>query len=245
MIASEQMKHTTRCVLVFGATGSIGNAICKSFIAEGDEVIAISRASTTENVAGKLKWVSWDINSNQSAAFVDIHAQSVDAVVWAQGMNINDNISDFDLNDHMQMYEANVSSILVSLETLLRKNILKSEARLCVISSIWQNIARQNKLSYCVTKSALQGLVQSISIDLGKRGILINAVLPGALDTPMTRKNLSAEQINKLEELTPTGSLATLEDVCGLVGFLCSRSNIGITGQFIKADRGFSHARII
>lgn len=245
MIALEQMKHSTRRVLVFGATGSIGNAICASFIAEGDEVIAISRTSTTENVAGKLKWVSWDINSNQSAAFIDIPTESVDAVVWAQGMNINDNILDFDLNDHMRMYEANVLAILVSLETLLRKNILKSEARLCVISSIWQNIARQNKLSYCVTKSALQGLVQSISIDLGKRGVLINAVLPGALDTPMTRKNLSAEQINKLEELTPTGSLATLDDVCRLVGFLCSRSNIGITGQFIKADRGFSNARII
>jgi Dehydrogenases with different specificities (related to short-chain alcohol dehydrogenases) len=66
-----------------------------------------------------------------------------------------------------------------------------------VISSIWQNIARQNKLSYCVTKAALQGLIQSLMIDLGSAGHLVNAVLPGVLDTQMTRNNLLAEQLQK------------------------------------------------
>ena len=74
---------------------------------------------------------------------------------------------------------------------------------------------------------------------------MVNAVLPGALDTPMTRANLSAAQINALQVSTPLGSLASLEDVANLVGFLCSENNTGITGQFIAADRGFSHARII
>ena len=114
-----------------------------------------------------------------------------------------------------------------------------------VISSIWQNIARQTKLSYCITKSALQGLVQSLSIDLGRQGILINAVLPGALDTPMTRANLQEHQISALEGATPLQSLPNLSDVTGLTAYLCSQSNTGITGQFIAADRGFSNARIL
>ena len=114
-----------------------------------------------------------------------------------------------------------------------------------MISSIWQNLARQNKLSYCITKSALQGLVQSLTIDLGQFGYLINAVLPGALDTPMTRLNLDKKQLHKLEEMTPLGSLSTLADVCNLVGFLCSQNNTSITGQFIAVDGGFSYARII
>jgi len=74
---------------------------------------------------------------------------------------------------------------------------------------------------------------------------MMNAVLPGALDTPMTRANLSAEQLAQLEAMTPLGNLASLEDVCNLVAFLCSKNNTGITGQFVAADRGFSHARII
>lgn len=232
-------------LLVFGATGSIGSAICKSFLADGYQVTAVSRRPIQENISDKCNWIEWNVDSKKEFAFVGVHDQSVEAVVWAHGMNINDSILDFDLNQHMQMYEANVTSILISLQTLVSKNLLAPNARLCIISSIWQNLARQNKLSYCVTKSALQGLVQSLAIDLGKNGVLVNAVLPGALDTPMTRSNLSAEQITKLEELTPTGSLATLEDICGLIKFLCSSSNTGITGQFIKADRGFSHARII
>jgi NAD(P)-dependent dehydrogenase (short-subunit alcohol dehydrogenase family) len=124
-------------------------------------------------------------------------------------------------------------------------NSIADSARLCIISSIWQNIAKPNKLSYCITKSALQGLVQSLVVDLGGNGCLVNAVLPGALDTPMTRINLNETQLNALENMTPLGSLPTLNDVCNLVGFLCSQDNTGITGQFITADRGFTHARII
>ena len=74
---------------------------------------------------------------------------------------------------------------------------------------------------------------------------MINAVLPGALDTPMTRSNLNEYQLGQLQKMTPLGTLSTLDDVCNLVGFLCSKYNTGITGQFVAADGGFSHARII
>ena len=87
--------------------------------------------------------------------------------------------------------------------------------------------------------------MQSLVVDLGRSGFLVNAVLPGALDTPMTRANLRNEQINGLVGMTPIGSLPSLNDVCQPVGFLCSQENTGITGQFVAADRGFSYARII
>jgi 3-oxoacyl-[acyl-carrier protein] reductase len=169
----------------------------------------------------------------------------LNAVVWAQGINFNDDIYSFDISEHQRIYAANVVFVLSSLQALLKDRLLAPAARLCVISSIWQNIAKQKKMSYAITKSALQGLVQSLSIDLGSSGILVNAVLPGALDTPMTRANLSADQIGRLEQMSPLGTLPSLDDVCNLVGFLCSEANTGITGQFVAADRGFSHARII
>jgi len=169
----------------------------------------------------------------------------IDAIIWAQGMNVNDNARSFDAELHRRVYDANVVYILASLKSVLDNDLLSSTARLVIISSIWQNIARSNKLTYGVTKSALLGLVQSLSLDLGAEGKLVNAVLPGALDTPMTRANLSAEQIGRLESMTPLGSLPALSDVCNLAGFLCSPENTGITGQFIAADRGFSHAKIL
>ncbi|WDU62274.1 SDR family oxidoreductase [Pseudomonas poae] len=170
----------------------------------------------------------------------------LDAVVWAQGDNCTDNITDLDYERHMRMYEANVGHVLVSLNALLGADALvNGGARLCVISSIWQNIARQNKLSYCVTKAALQGLVRSVSLDLADKGHVINAVLPGALDTPMTRANLSAEQIGRLEAATPGSQLAGVADVAAVVEFCCSPGHRSITGQFLTVDKGFSHARIV
>jgi 3-oxoacyl-[acyl-carrier protein] reductase len=233
--------------LVFGASGSIGQAICIHLYEHGYRVIGAGRSSSAKSELQESNWAIWtgdevefsqDLNSKLPGA-------KLDCVVWAQGMNFNDEIGDFDSEKHLQMYEANVLFILRSLQVIMAGEMLSQNARLCIISSIWQNIARQSKLSYCVTKSALQGLVQSLAIDLGKQGILINAVLPGALDTPMTRSNLNSAQLEKLESATPLQSLASLDDVTGLVYYLCSQDNTGITGQFISADRGFSYARIL
>lgn len=230
-------------VLVFGASGAIGSAICDWFESQGNTVLAVSRKPLATDTTTRQS-VLWSLEE-QAGSLSELPAASIDAVVWAQGQNVTDSIRDIDFTQHQAMYEANVVFILKSLQILLQHGILAPAARLCIISSIWQQIARQNKLSYCVTKSALQGLVHSLTIDLGREGYLVNAVLPGALDTVMTRSNLSQQQISTLEALTPLGSLATLEDVCQLVGFLCSPANTGITGQFIAADKGFTHARII
>lgn len=235
-----------RVTLVFGASGSIGRAICNRLQQQGCRVIGSGRSERPSELSF-LPWVQWTQDSQAFATQLDenLAGSKIASVIWAQGINFNDQAEDFDLPRHLEMYEANVTFILITLQLLLNKSLLSKSAKLCVISSIWQNIARQNKLSYCITKSALQGLIQSLSIDLGKNGILINAVLPGALDTEMTRKNLSTTQIQYLENATPLKSLPDLSDVTGLVDYLCSASNTGITGQFIAADRGFSNARIL
>jgi NAD(P)-dependent dehydrogenase (short-subunit alcohol dehydrogenase family) len=241
------MKELAESVAIFGASGAIGQALVQHFLERGWEVYAVSRNDKlpAEVSESKLHWVSWDIPVEGGKANTVGLPKPMSAIVWAQGANCNDDIYSFDRKVHDDMYAANVTYILVSLHALLQRGLLVSSARLCIISSIWQNIARQRKLSYTISKSALQGLVQSLAIDLGKTGVLVNAVLPGALDTPMTRANLTAEQVRRLEEMSPLGSLPSLSDVCNLVSFLCSQDNTGITGQFITADRGFSNARII
>ena len=168
-----------------------------------------------------------------------------DAVCWAQGKNCNDSIFNFDTEVHKSMYEANVLYILKSLSYLLQNNLLKKPAKLCILSSIWQDISRQDKLSYGVTKSAIRGLVLSLANDLGEEGHLVNAVLPGALDTSMTRSNLTESQLAKIVEGTQFGRLPSLSDVANTVHFLCSEENTGLTGQFIKVDLGFSDVRIV
>ncbi len=238
------MPHPSR-VVIFGASGAIGCALCDWFLQRGWRVSAVSRTATnTASAPAEVELMQWDPFAVDCLE-PEWGDRVFDAAIWAQGQNFNDSIHTFDAVAHEGMYRANVVYILQTLQLILSRGRLTTPSRLCIISSIWQNIARQNKLSYTVSKAALQGLVQSLMIDLGNDGHLINAVLPGALDTPMTRSNLLPDQIEKLERLTPVGRLSTLEDVCNLVGFLCSTENTGITGQFIAADRGFSHAHIL
>jgi len=114
-----------------------------------------------------------------------------------------------------------------------------------VLSSIWQTLARANKFSYTVSKAAIGGLVRAASVDLAPRGILINAVLPSVIDTPMTRSMLSPEQVDFVASQTGFGRLATADDVAAQVAWLATDANTGTTGQSIGVDLGFSHARVL
>lgn len=228
-------------LLLFGGSGTLGEAICSKFEKEGWNVWVSGRSQS-----GSGQYIGWDVLdcvSEEQVMSKLCSAGTFDAVCWSQGMNMSDSIFDFQDEAHVKMYEANVLFVIKSLNVLLSNNFVSSPAKFCVVSSIWQNISRQNKLSYSVTKSALKGLVLSLSNDLAKEGHLINAVLPGAIETPMTRENLSNDQIKKIETSTHFNKLVELEDVSNAVFFTCSPLNTGVTGNFITVDFGFSYVR--
>jgi NAD(P)-dependent dehydrogenase (short-subunit alcohol dehydrogenase family) len=228
-------------LLLFGGSGQIGREVAVKFSSNDWDVCPVVRYPSTEIPAA----IIWDVLAGKSFP-KNLKAQSpFDAVCWAQGANLNDSIYTFDKAKHQAVYEANVLFILESLSTLLKAGALSKYAKLCIVSSIWQEISRQNKLSYGTSKSALRGLVLSLANDLAEDGYLINAVLPGALDTPMTRSNLSEEQIGLIKSSIRFNRLANLEDVASTIYFLCSEENTGLTGQFLKVDLGFSDVRVI
>ena len=220
--------------IVFGGSGQIGLACCAALEQGGHEVLAVGRRADGPVQA---------YDPLQDAAAIPGDA-TFDIAVWAQGANLNDSIVDFDLEKHRALYEANVVYVAASLNALLTSGRLRDGARLVIVSSIWQRVARRNKLSYMVSKAALQGLVQSAALDLAERGMMVNAVLPGALDTPMTRANLTSEQIERLAAMTPFNRLPALDDVARLTAFLCSEQN-SITGQFVSVDLGFENAKLV
>lgn len=231
-------------LLVFGASGAIGRAVCEAALSRGWRVTGVARNTAAPMAEGCDRLTADPVG----AQFEGLQLRGgglYTGVCWAQGANCNDSVYTVEIEQHMALYRANVVYVLVTLKALLEHTLLAPAAKLCVISSIWQNLARQSKLSYCTSKAALQGLVLSASADLAANGMLINAVLPGALETPMTRRNLTTEQISGLTGATGFGRLAELGDVASLVLYLCSAQNTGITGQFIAADLGFSHVRIV
>lgn len=231
-------------IIIFGASGSIGGSLLEWFSSKNFTIYAISRNDNLKGNKNNIKWIKLDTLID--SPFTDlIGSKEIDSIVWAQGENITDSIYNFNKKKFESLIYTNITYILETLNILIKNEKLKPNVKICIISSIWQNLAKQDKLSYTISKSAIKGLVSSLAIDLGADGALINAVLPGVLDTPMTKKNLSKEQINNIKNLTPLNKLPSLEDVANIVGFLCSDENTGMTNQFITVDKGFSNARII
>ena len=229
-------------ILVFGGRGAIGSAVRKRFAAIDWDVTATSRFEAAPPEAGNSKWIACDSGAAlASSAQLDAGAP-YSAICWAQGANMADSVFDVDSSQHLDLYRTNCLFVLETLRVLLDRRLLAHTARLVVVSSIWQRVARQDKLSYAMSKAAIGGLVRSASIDLAKRGILINAVLPSVLDTPMTAAALSPAQIEKVAGATGFGRLTSLDDVVAAIEFLCSERNSGITGQSLSVDLGFSHA---
>jgi 3-oxoacyl-[acyl-carrier protein] reductase len=224
--------------LVFGASGAIGSAIVRTLTAAGFTVHGTSRGGVGETIALD------PIGAPGALAALDA-LPPVSAVVWAQGANLNDAAGTVQRDGFEAVMAANVTYVVVTLAHLLQGDRLARPARMVVISSIWEQVARPGKFSYTVSKAAIGGLVRAASIDLAGDGHLINAVGPSVTDTPMTRAMLSDEQIAAVAGQTGFGRLTSLDDVAGLTAHLCSVANSGVTGQSIAVDLGFSHGRPI
>ena len=220
--------------LLFGAGGALGSAIHTTLAARGFELFTAGTSSSAEP-ARHLPLSYSQTPSPELFASLPL----LDAVVWAQGLNCSDAITDFDPSDLQRLLEGNVLFIASSLAALHAAGKLKPGSRLAVVSSIWQLESRPGKFSYSVSKAAVQGLVKSCALDLGALGILINAVLPGVVDTPMTRAHLSDEQIAGITSQTALQRLPEPSDIAEAVAFLVSASNRAITGQFLTVDAGF------
>jgi len=221
-------------LLLFGAGGALGSAIGNHLLNQG---FALHTAgSSTLPAAASHSPLSYDAPL-EATSFSSL--PSLEAVVWAQGLNCSDTVASFNADDLQSLLQGNVLFIASSIQALLAAGRLCEGCRLVVVSSIWQLESRPGKFSYTISKAALQGLVKSCALDLGPRGIVINAVLPGVVDTPMTRAHLSAEQIAAITSQSALGRLPQPTDIAEAVGFLASSANRAITGQFLTVDAGF------
>jgi NAD(P)-dependent dehydrogenase (short-subunit alcohol dehydrogenase family) len=168
--------------------------------------------------------------------------ENVDIVIWSQGYNFNDNINIFDEDEYMKIMNVNVLFILKTLSFLLKHKKINEYAKLVIISSIWEQLTRENKLSYTISKSALSGLVKNVAFDLSSKNILINNILPGVIDNQMSRNTLTSEQMLYIQTYTGFNRLIQLDDLYNTVKFL-TFENTGITGESIKVDLGFTNIK--
>jgi NAD(P)-dependent dehydrogenase (short-subunit alcohol dehydrogenase family) len=226
-------------LLIFGGTGALGTAIAQKFSNEGYEVIYGVRTITDGKVQFQVPLTTGPVPELLKGLLFD-------AVVFAQGANINDSVITSSVEDLNRLFEANVSFISENTKALLSHNLIKHKGKIVILSSLWEQLTRQDKMAYTVTKAAVGGLVRSMAVDLGNaKGILVNGLLPGIVETPMSRGLLSAKQMENIEAQTPGHKLTVPSDVANAAYLLGCEDNTAISGQSLFVDYGFAIARVI
>lgn len=211
--------------LVFGANGSIGSACVEKLLIHG----------TVTHGSRDLKELQSQLDSISGFA----------GVVWAQGINASDSSATFEVDSYQKVMEANVTFVLRSLKVLLDAKKVQRDSQLVLLSSVWGQLSRPNKLSYGISKAAVGGMLRSLSADLGPLGIQINAVAPGPIDTPMTTKNLKPEELERVISESPLKRLVNLGEVASVVCELATGKLSGVTGQEIIVDNGWSVSKLV
>ena len=224
-------------LLIFGGTGVLGQSIADKFQANGYQVVYGVR--TVSNPANQFQ-----LPLSDGPVPELLKGELFDTVIFAQGANNNDSVINHSLDDLNRLFEANVSFISTTTKALILHNLIKHKAKMVILSSFWEQITRQEKMSYTITKAAVGGLVRSMAVDLGNaKGILVNGLLPGVVDSPMARGLLKPEQIENVQRQTPGHKMIIPTDVANAAYLLGCEDNTAISGQSLFVDYGFTVSR--
>jgi 3-oxoacyl-[acyl-carrier protein] reductase len=214
--------------LVTGASRGIGQAIAQQLAADGYKVLTPSRAEM-------------NLESSKSIDFYlsSLH-QRVDILVNNAGINriaALDAVNDKDVQDTLQINLVAPLQLIRAITLGMRENKF---GRIVNISSIWSVVSRAGRISYSMSKTAINGMTRSLAIELAPFNILVNAVAPGYVLTDLTRHNNSEAELQKIGETIPLQRLADPAEIAKVVAFLCSDKNTYLTGQTIIVDGGYS-----
>lgn len=224
-------------LLIFGGTGVLGAAIAAKYEANGYQITYGVR--TVSNPANQFQ-----LPLSDGPVPDLLKGELFDTVIFAQGANNNDSVINHSPDDLNRLFEANVSFISTTAKALMLHNLIKQKAKIVILSSFWEQITRGEKMSYTVTKAAVGGLVRSMAVDLGNaKGILVNGLLPGVVDSPMARGLLKPEQIENVQWQTPGHKMIIPTDVANAAYLLGCEDNTAISGQSLFVDYGFTVSR--
>jgi 3-oxoacyl-[acyl-carrier protein] reductase len=138
-----------------------------------------------------------------------------------------------------QMLAINLQASIMLAKECSRRMLARNSGCIVNISSIIADRGFAGLSAYAATKAGMIGFTRSLARELGSRGVRVNAICPGYLETEMS-SGLSEQQRNQIVRRTPLGRLGQIDDVVPVVEFLLSPSAAFITGQVITVDGGAS-----
>lgn len=240
---------TNQIAVVTGAGRGIGRAIALKFAAEGADVVVVSRTQeNSEKVAAEIRALgrkAWafaldvaDANAvNAAAEKILAEAGKVDILVNNAGVTRDGLLMRMSDADWDTVLNTNLKGAFLVTKALCRAMIKARTGRIINISSVIGLIGNAGQSNYAASKAGLIGFTQSCAREMAGRGITVNAIAPGFIETDMTaelNEALKAEILKKI----PMGTLGAAEDIAAAALYLAGPSGRYVTGQVLTVDGG-------
>jgi 3-oxoacyl-[acyl-carrier protein] reductase len=228
MSFTKNSRASFRTALVTGASRGIGKAISDQLKEDGIHVICPRRDEMDLSSLDSVR--SW-LNNNH---------ESIDILVNNAGENPVALLEKITEASWDRTFDVNLTAPMLLIQHFTREMKRRNWGRIINISSCYSLVAREGRAPYSASKAALNALTRAVALEYGNDGILVNSVCPGFVDTDLTQKNNSSEQLKELAGKIPLNRLAHPFEIANLVSFLASEKNTYITGQTIAIDGGFT-----
>jgi 3-oxoacyl-[acyl-carrier protein] reductase len=235
--------------VVTGAGRGIGRAIALKFAAQGADIAAVDLKTefvqeTVEEVR-KLGRKAWAVSANVSeAASVEAaveqilkEAGRVDILVNNAGITKDGLVMRMSEADWDAVLDINLKGTFLFTKALSRPLLKQKSGRIVNIASVIGLIGNAGQCNYAASKAGVIGLTKSCAREFASRGITVNAIAPGFIQTAMTDK-LSQEQKDAITKQIQLASLGQAEDVAEAVLFFASPAAHYVTGQVLAVDGG-------
>ena len=238
-----------KLVLITGASRGIGQAIALTLGKSGATVIGtatseegankISKIFTENNILGKGMILNVTDNEQISELLKSITAEygSVDILVNNAGITRDNILVRMKEDEWDDIINTNLSSVYKMSKAVLRGMIKKRSGRIISITSVVGAMGNAGQSNYAAAKAGIMGFTKSLAREVGVRGITVNAIAPGFIQTDMTDK-LPEDQKVALASQIPMARLGTVDEIAQSVLFLASESGSYITAQSLHVNGG-------
>ena len=239
-----------KTAVVTGASRGIGLEIARVLASRGASIAMIATKENKELASSleaefNVKVVSYacDVSSSEmvESTFKNIIESfgAIDILVNNAGITRDGLLMRMKDEDFDDVLRINLRSVFICTKVVARHMMGRRQGRIINMASINGIRTQAGQANYAASKAGVIGITKSNSMEFAARGITVNAVAPGFIQTDMTAK-LNEDTINKFKESIPVKDLGKPADVANLVAFLASDEARYITGQIIGVDGGLN-----